>query len=49
MLNSNSMEIAMEKFVFSMDTTKWKRESQRKGEYLKPTQFKLGVKTMSLS
>jgi hypothetical protein len=42
MLNSNSMDIAMEKIVFSMDTTKGKRESQRKGEYyLKPTQFKL--------
>jgi hypothetical protein len=33
------MDIAMEEFVFSMDTTKGK--GRVKGRYFKPTQFKL--------
>jgi hypothetical protein len=31
MLNSNSMDIAMEKFVFSMDTTKGKGRVKGRG------------------
>jgi hypothetical protein len=41
MLNSNSMDIGMEKFVFSMDTTKGKGRVKGRGSTSSQTQFKL--------